>query len=353
MLWYLNKCHYFFQLNSVVFFRCFSQIQHLFFLQVRAKLREIEEQIKERGQAVEFRWSFDKCQETTAGEEAALLRFCSSTITATNVWVAFMLFKPETIVSSISVVLYFQWGHLARTLAASVVQWDRRYKYLGTKTFSLRFRIFDEGFQKWHQLEILPSRLAASWITISSQQFFSLPHNKTFFPLAFKSLTGCLSSYLHEFSSSGCPLSLSASVLPHGSIAEFTVFSTSSLMFSALASLKRHHFLDWVSWILITRSKWRCNGAMCTRLYYRSKTPISFDVIRSCRISQWWGGAISFWRLKRLQITMKYKPGIRFLTAQQKGIECLFVFCFSRIHHWESSPYPGGFGQPQLWEVWL
>ncbi|XP_041847052.1 mediator of RNA polymerase II transcription subunit 12 isoform X4 [Melanotaenia boesemani] len=35
--------------------------------QVRAKLREIEEQIKERGQAVEFRWSFDKCQETTAG----------------------------------------------------------------------------------------------------------------------------------------------------------------------------------------------------------------------------------------------------------------------------------------------
>uniref|UniRef100_A0A8C1JB92 Mediator complex subunit 12 n=1 Tax=Cyprinus carpio TaxID=7962 RepID=A0A8C1JB92_CYPCA len=35
--------------------------------QVRAKVREIEEQIKERGQAVEFRWSFDKCQETTAG----------------------------------------------------------------------------------------------------------------------------------------------------------------------------------------------------------------------------------------------------------------------------------------------
>uniref|UniRef100_A0A3B4B7V0 Mediator complex subunit Med12 domain-containing protein n=1 Tax=Periophthalmus magnuspinnatus TaxID=409849 RepID=A0A3B4B7V0_9GOBI len=34
--------------------------------QVRSKLREIEEQIKERGQAVEFRWSFDKCQETTA-----------------------------------------------------------------------------------------------------------------------------------------------------------------------------------------------------------------------------------------------------------------------------------------------
>uniref|UniRef100_A0A665W8A6 Mediator complex subunit Med12 domain-containing protein n=1 Tax=Echeneis naucrates TaxID=173247 RepID=A0A665W8A6_ECHNA len=36
-------------------------------LQVRVKLREIEEQVKERGQAVEFRWSFDKCQETTAG----------------------------------------------------------------------------------------------------------------------------------------------------------------------------------------------------------------------------------------------------------------------------------------------
>lgn len=35
--------------------------------QVRTKLREIEEQVKERGQAVEFRWSFDKCQETTAG----------------------------------------------------------------------------------------------------------------------------------------------------------------------------------------------------------------------------------------------------------------------------------------------
>uniref|UniRef100_A0A673XZI2 Mediator complex subunit 12 n=1 Tax=Salmo trutta TaxID=8032 RepID=A0A673XZI2_SALTR len=36
-------------------------------LQVRAKVREIEEQVKDRGQAVEFRWSFDKCQETTAG----------------------------------------------------------------------------------------------------------------------------------------------------------------------------------------------------------------------------------------------------------------------------------------------
>uniref|UniRef100_A0A670KMW4 Mediator complex subunit 12 n=1 Tax=Podarcis muralis TaxID=64176 RepID=A0A670KMW4_PODMU len=36
-------------------------------LQVRARLREIEQQIKERGQAVEVRWSFDKCQEATAG----------------------------------------------------------------------------------------------------------------------------------------------------------------------------------------------------------------------------------------------------------------------------------------------
>uniref|UniRef100_A0A3P8YKQ4 Mediator complex subunit Med12 domain-containing protein n=1 Tax=Esox lucius TaxID=8010 RepID=A0A3P8YKQ4_ESOLU len=36
-------------------------------LQVRAKVREIEEQVKDRGQAVEFRWSFDKCQEKTAG----------------------------------------------------------------------------------------------------------------------------------------------------------------------------------------------------------------------------------------------------------------------------------------------
>uniref|UniRef100_A0A8C0L5U1 Mediator complex subunit 12 n=1 Tax=Canis lupus dingo TaxID=286419 RepID=A0A8C0L5U1_CANLU len=36
-------------------------------LRVRAKLREIEQQIKERGQAVEVRWSFDKCQEATAG----------------------------------------------------------------------------------------------------------------------------------------------------------------------------------------------------------------------------------------------------------------------------------------------
>lgn len=35
--------------------------------QVRARLRETEQQIKERGQAVEVRWSFDKCQEATAG----------------------------------------------------------------------------------------------------------------------------------------------------------------------------------------------------------------------------------------------------------------------------------------------
>ncbi|CAJ0948971.1 unnamed protein product [Ranitomeya imitator] len=35
--------------------------------QVRRKLREMEQQIKERGRAVEVRWSFDKCQEATAG----------------------------------------------------------------------------------------------------------------------------------------------------------------------------------------------------------------------------------------------------------------------------------------------
>ncbi|KAL7979597.1 hypothetical protein Chor_004755 [Crotalus horridus] len=38
-----------------------------FIQQVRARLRETEQQIKERGQAVEVRWSFDKCQEATAG----------------------------------------------------------------------------------------------------------------------------------------------------------------------------------------------------------------------------------------------------------------------------------------------
>uniref|UniRef100_A0A8C3PJG5 Mediator complex subunit 12L n=1 Tax=Calidris pygmaea TaxID=425635 RepID=A0A8C3PJG5_9CHAR len=36
-------------------------------LQVRAKIYEVEQQIKQRGRAVEVRWSFDKCQESTAG----------------------------------------------------------------------------------------------------------------------------------------------------------------------------------------------------------------------------------------------------------------------------------------------
>uniref|UniRef100_A0A8C8SFF5 Mediator complex subunit 12L n=1 Tax=Pelusios castaneus TaxID=367368 RepID=A0A8C8SFF5_9SAUR len=36
-------------------------------LQVRAKIYEVEQQIKQRGCAVEVRWSFDKCQESTAG----------------------------------------------------------------------------------------------------------------------------------------------------------------------------------------------------------------------------------------------------------------------------------------------
>uniref|UniRef100_F6T2D4 Mediator complex subunit 12L n=1 Tax=Monodelphis domestica TaxID=13616 RepID=F6T2D4_MONDO len=36
-------------------------------LQVRAKIYEVEQQIKRRGRAVEVRWSFDKCQESTAG----------------------------------------------------------------------------------------------------------------------------------------------------------------------------------------------------------------------------------------------------------------------------------------------
>nr|XP_033813858.1 mediator of RNA polymerase II transcription subunit 12-like protein isoform X2 [Geotrypetes seraphini] len=35
--------------------------------QVRGKIYEVEQQIKQRGRAVEVRWSFDKCQETTAG----------------------------------------------------------------------------------------------------------------------------------------------------------------------------------------------------------------------------------------------------------------------------------------------
>lgn len=36
--------------------------------QVRAKIYEVEQQIKQRGRAVEVRWSFDKCQESTAGK---------------------------------------------------------------------------------------------------------------------------------------------------------------------------------------------------------------------------------------------------------------------------------------------
>uniref|UniRef100_H3A096 Mediator complex subunit 12L n=1 Tax=Latimeria chalumnae TaxID=7897 RepID=H3A096_LATCH len=35
--------------------------------QVRAKIHEIEQQIKQRGRAIEVRWSFDKCQESVAG----------------------------------------------------------------------------------------------------------------------------------------------------------------------------------------------------------------------------------------------------------------------------------------------
>ncbi|NXY15219.1 MD12L protein, partial [Atrichornis clamosus] len=35
--------------------------------QVRAKISEVEQQIKQRGRAVEVRWSFDKCQESAAG----------------------------------------------------------------------------------------------------------------------------------------------------------------------------------------------------------------------------------------------------------------------------------------------
>ncbi|KAK2506715.1 hypothetical protein MC885_004152 [Smutsia gigantea] len=34
---------------------------------VRARIYEVEQQIKQRGRAVEVRWSFDKCQESTAG----------------------------------------------------------------------------------------------------------------------------------------------------------------------------------------------------------------------------------------------------------------------------------------------
>ncbi|XP_063298596.1 mediator of RNA polymerase II transcription subunit 12-like protein [Pelobates fuscus] len=39
----------------------------LFNQQVRAKIYEVEQQIKQRGRAVEVRWSFDKCQESAAG----------------------------------------------------------------------------------------------------------------------------------------------------------------------------------------------------------------------------------------------------------------------------------------------
>lgn len=52
--------------------------------QVRTKLREIEEQVKERGQAVEFRWSFDKCQETTAGWETVPLSDTRLQLTRTS-----------------------------------------------------------------------------------------------------------------------------------------------------------------------------------------------------------------------------------------------------------------------------
>ncbi|KAM8953143.1 mediator of RNA polymerase II transcription subunit 12-like protein [Pelodytes ibericus] len=39
----------------------------LFNQQVRTKIHEVEQQIKQRGRAVEVRWSFDKCQESAAG----------------------------------------------------------------------------------------------------------------------------------------------------------------------------------------------------------------------------------------------------------------------------------------------
>lgn len=39
----------------------------MFIFQVRARIYEVEQQIKQRGRAVEVRWSFDKCQESTAG----------------------------------------------------------------------------------------------------------------------------------------------------------------------------------------------------------------------------------------------------------------------------------------------
>lgn len=42
--------------------------------QVRARIYEVEQQIKQRGRAVEVRWSFDKCQESTAGTEPSRRR---------------------------------------------------------------------------------------------------------------------------------------------------------------------------------------------------------------------------------------------------------------------------------------
>lgn len=71
---HFGKCHLFrvFCRDKLILkFGCtVCQIHH----QVRAKVREIEEQIKERGQAVEVRWSFDKCQETTAGNNNFITR---------------------------------------------------------------------------------------------------------------------------------------------------------------------------------------------------------------------------------------------------------------------------------------
>uniref|UniRef100_A0A8C5YGC0 Mediator complex subunit 12L n=1 Tax=Microcebus murinus TaxID=30608 RepID=A0A8C5YGC0_MICMU len=40
---------------------------YLYMNPVRARIYEVEQQIKQRGRAVEVRWSFDKCQESTAG----------------------------------------------------------------------------------------------------------------------------------------------------------------------------------------------------------------------------------------------------------------------------------------------
>ena len=48
-------------------------------MNIELSRQEIEQQIKERGQAVEVRWSFDKCQEATAGG-------CQKTDNRKNVW---------------------------------------------------------------------------------------------------------------------------------------------------------------------------------------------------------------------------------------------------------------------------